>query len=109
MTTHSTYNINFDILTTTTFTLTIYVNDGKKQVSETFTATVTGVNEAPYFLASEYIVTQLEANVSINTGLQKKVLRFRLSVYHHFLTQSVIKFSDSISIACVIACTSFRA
>lgn len=64
LTTHSTFNINYEILSTTSFTLTIYVNDGKKQVSETFTATVTNVNEAPYFLASEYTVTQLEANVS---------------------------------------------
>ncbi|XP_053375293.1 protocadherin Fat 4-like [Mercenaria mercenaria] len=60
LTTHSTYSINFDILATTSYTLTVYVNDAKKQVSETFTASINNVNEAPAFLSSEYLVTQNE-------------------------------------------------
>ncbi|KAL4223577.1 Protocadherin Fat 4 [Mactra antiquata] len=60
LSTHSTHVINYELLSTTTFTLSVYVNDGKVQYTETFTVTVTDVNEAPRFKAPEYMVTQDE-------------------------------------------------
>lgn len=58
-------SINYEELSTTTFTTTISVGDGKFYQTRTFTLNVENVNEAPFFLQKYYAIYQLEGAVSM--------------------------------------------
>lgn len=58
-------SIDYDELSTKTFTATISVGDGKFYETRTFTLNVENVNEAPFFLQTYYAIYQLEGTVSM--------------------------------------------
>lgn len=58
--THTVYNIDYDMLTIKTYVMTIYAHDGKAMVDCSITLTVTNVNEAPVFVSPEYMITEDE-------------------------------------------------
>ncbi|XP_052800939.1 protocadherin Fat 4-like isoform X2 [Mya arenaria] len=62
ITTHSSNNIDFDVLTSTTLLLNveIIVYDTKEQATDTLTINIVNVNEAPTFIQKYYMLTGKE-------------------------------------------------
>ena len=73
LTTSSWNSIDYDELSTRTFTTTISVGDGKFYETRTFTLNVENVNEAPFFLQKYYAIYQLEGAVSMYICIAERI------------------------------------